>query len=51
MRVLRWQVWEPGDFARGKPARDAAVVIKLPRLSYLLRIAIDAMSGTSGPGA
>ena len=44
VRTLPYQVWDASDFARGKPGRDAAVVIKLPRLDYLLRVALDAMA-------
>ena len=44
VRALRYQVWEPSDFARRQPGRDAAVMVKLPRLDYLLRIALDAMA-------
>ena len=44
VRTLLYQVWEPSDFARGKPSRDAAVVLKLPRLSYLVRLALENMS-------
>lgn len=44
VRKLYYQVWEPSDFARGRTGRDAAVVIKLPRLSYLIRVALDAMA-------
>jgi hypothetical protein len=43
VRKLYYQVWEGSDFARGVPGRDAAVIIKLPRLAYLLRVALDAM--------
>ena len=34
MRKLFYQVWEPDDFAGGKPGRESAVVIKLPRYDY-----------------
>ena len=44
VRKLYYQVWEASDFARGKASRDAAVVVKLPRLSYLVRIALEAMA-------
>ena len=44
VRKLQYQVWEPSDFARGRPGRDQAVVIKLPRLAYLVRVALDAMA-------
>ena len=43
VRTLFYQVWEPEDFAGRRPGRDAAVVIKLPRLSYLVRAALNAM--------
>ena len=41
---LYYQVWGASDFARGKPGRDAAVVIQMPRLGYLVRVALDAMA-------
>ena len=44
VRKLQYQVWEASDFERGKPGRDAAVLIKMPRLAYLIRIALDAMA-------
>ena len=44
VRKLYYQVWEPSDFARGKAGRDAAVAIKLPRLGFLIRVALDAMA-------
>ena len=44
VRKLYYQVWEPSDFARGKAGRDAAVVVKLPRLSFLLRVALNTMA-------
>ncbi|KAL1523039.1 hypothetical protein AB1Y20_018000 [Prymnesium parvum] len=40
---LFYQVWAAEDFANGRPGRDSAVVVKLPRLSYLIRVALDAM--------
>ena len=43
VRKLFYQVWEPSDFAGGRPGRDAAVLIKLPRLAFLLRAALNAM--------
>ena len=48
VRQLQYQVWEPSDFARGRPGREASVVIKLPRLAYLLRVALDAMAPRGG---
>ena len=51
VRTLLYQVWEPSDFAGGKPGRDAAVVVKLPRLAYLLRVALDAMARQGRGGA
>ena len=44
VRKLYYRVWGPDDFARGRPGRDAAVSVKLPRLGYLVRVALDAMS-------
>ena len=44
VRTLLYQVWEPSDFARGRVGRDAAVIMKLPRLGYLLRVALDSMT-------
>ena len=48
VRQVEYQVWEPSDFARGRPGREASVVIKLPRLAYLLRVALDAMAPRGG---
>lgn len=50
VRTLFYQVWEPSDFARGRPGRDAAIVVKLPRLGYLLRLALDAMAPSAALG-
>ena len=44
VRKLFYQVWEPDDFAGGKPGRESAVVIKLPRLAFLVRAALNAMA-------
>ena len=44
VRPLYYQVWEPSDFARRQPGRDAAVIVQMPRLGYLVRIALDAMA-------
>ena len=35
--------------AQGKVGRDAAVIIKLPRLGYLIRVALDAMGAAEEP--
>lgn len=43
VRKLFYQVWSPEDFASGRPGRDSAVLVKLPRLDYLIRVALDAM--------
>ena len=43
VRTLFYQVWDADDFAGQKPGRDAAVVLKLPRLAYLVRAALNAM--------
>ena len=43
VRTLFYQVWDGDDFAGRRPGRDAAVVIKLPRLAYLVRAALNAM--------
>ncbi len=43
VRKLFYQVWDDSDFARGVRGRDAAIIIKLPRLAFLLRVALDAM--------
>lgn len=50
VRKLPYQVWEPSDFAGGRVGRDSAVQIKLPRLAYLVRVALDAMAPRR-PGA
>ena len=44
VRTLLYQVWEPSDFGGGQIGRHASVEIKLPRIAYLLRVALDAMS-------
>ena len=44
VRKLYYQVWAPSDFARGRPGRDAAVVLQMPRLGYLVRAALDSMA-------
>lgn len=49
VRKLYYQTWEPSDFAQGKVGRDAAVIIKLPRLGYLIRVALDAMGAAEEP--
>eukprot|EP00966_Prymnesium_polylepis_P157395 3637439-Prymnesium_polylepis.1 len=43
VRTLFYQVWDADDFAGRRPGRDVAVVIKLPRLAYLVRAALNAM--------
>lgn len=45
VRKLYYQVWAADDFASGRPGRDSAVQVKLPRLTYLIRVALDAMGG------
>ena len=50
VHTLPYQVWDASDFARGKPGRDAAVVVKMPRLAYLLRVALDNMARGGGAG-
>ncbi len=40
---LYYQVWDGSDFASGTPGRDASVLVRLPRLGYLIRVALDAM--------
>ena len=37
------EVPQAEDFAGGRPGRDAAVIIKLPRLAYLVRVALTSM--------
>lgn len=44
VRKLPYQVWESSDFAGGRVGRDSAVQLKLPRLAYLVRVALDAMA-------
>jgi hypothetical protein len=44
VRTLLYQVWEPSDFGRGRVGRHASVLVKMPRLAYLLRVALDAMA-------
>lgn len=51
VRLLAYQVWGPADFARRAPGRDAAVVIQMPRLGYLIRLALDAMGRAPAPAA
>jgi hypothetical protein len=43
IHTLMYQVWQADDFANQRPGRDSAVVIKLPRLSYLVRVALNTM--------
>ena len=41
---LYYQVWHGSDFVGGVAGRDTAVLVQLPRLGYLVRVALDAMN-------
>ena len=50
--TLSYQVWGESDFAKGRAGRDASVIVKLPKMAFLIRAALNAMSEPrdSSPG-